>query len=331
MSAPKDMFFESEVRPEQNGRLLLDSLSERFTYHSREEWIDRLSRGLVHINGKTADLETVGHRGDKVVYHVENYSEPEVPTHYETLFDDDEFLLVAKPAGVPVHHTGRIFYNTFTAIVRRGFDCETATPMHRLDRDTGGIMLFAKSADTASRFQKHLDRILLRKFYVAVVSGLIAKKLEYQNQEIEDVILAGLLHDIGKLKIDLEDESAIITTNEDLVIKHPQIGYEIIMNELTLDERIARVALEHHENNDGSGYPHGLSNDYISEWAQIVNVANYYDNLACNRTSTHISNNRDVLRAMLEVGTKRFSAKMLYTFVHMFNYDDPKEFDDMIF
>ena len=166
------MFFESEVRPEQNGRLLLDSLSERFTYHSREEWTDRLSRGLVSINGKTADLETVGHRGDKVVYHVENYSEPEVPTHYETLFDDDEFLLVAKPAGVPVHHTGRIFYNTFAAIIRRDFDCETATPMHRLDRDTGGIMLFAKSADTASRFQKHLDRILLRKFYIAVVPGV---------------------------------------------------------------------------------------------------------------------------------------------------------------
>ena len=171
MSVPRDMFFESVVRPEQNGKPLLDSLAERFTYHSREEWIDRLSRGLVSINGKTADLETVGHRGDKVVYHVENYSEPDVPTHYSTLFEDEEFLLVAKPAGVPVHHTGRIFYNTFTAIIRRGFDCETATPMHRLDRDTGGIMLFAKNADTASRFQKHLDRILLRKFYLAVVPG----------------------------------------------------------------------------------------------------------------------------------------------------------------
>ena len=171
MSAPRDMFFESVVRPEQNGRPLLDSLAERFTYHSREEWSEKISRGLVTVNGNPATLETLGYRGDKVVYHVENYSEPEVPTCYETLFEDEEFLLVAKPAGVPVHHTGRIFYNTFTAIIRRGFDCETATPMHRLDRDTGGIMLFAKNADTASRFQKHLDRILLRKFYLAVVPG----------------------------------------------------------------------------------------------------------------------------------------------------------------
>lgn len=169
--APSDMYFESVVRPEQHGRLLLDSLCERFTYHSREEWMDRLSRGLVTVNGEIAGVDTVASKNDKVVYHVENYSEPEVPTDFSIVFEDEEFLVVAKPAGTPVHHTGRIFYNTFAAIVRRATDCETATPMHRLDRDTGGLMLFAKYAETAARFQKNLDRILLRKFYLAVVEG----------------------------------------------------------------------------------------------------------------------------------------------------------------
>ncbi len=171
MAVPKDMFFESVVRPEQNNRLLLDSLCERFTYHSREDWIDRLTRGLVTLNGAVATVDSVAHTDDKVVYHVENYSEPEVPTNYSIIFEDEEFMVVSKPAGTPVHHTGRIFYNTFTAVVRRGTDCETATPMHRLDRDTGGLMLFAKYAETAARFQKNLERILLRKFYLAVVEG----------------------------------------------------------------------------------------------------------------------------------------------------------------
>lgn len=165
---------------------------------------------------------------------------------------------------------------------------------------------------------------------VAVVSGLIAKRLDYTNIEIEHVILAGLLHDVGKLEINLGSTSALLTVHEDEVMQHTSLGYEIIKNKLHLSEEIAKGALEHHENNDGSGYPHGLSSDYISEIAQIINVANYYDNLACNRTTTHVSSNRDVLRAMLEVGTKKFSAKILYTFVHMFNYDDPKEFNDMI-
>lgn len=165
---------------------------------------------------------------------------------------------------------------------------------------------------------------------VAIVSGLIAKKLEYSNLEIEKVLLAGLLHDIGKLKIVLNDRSALLTVNEDEVANHTIIGYELIKNELNLSDDIAKAALEHHENNDGSGYPQGLSSDYISEFAQIINVANYYDNLACNRTATHVASNRDALRAMLEVGTKRFSARMLYTFVHMFNYDDVREFNDMV-
>lgn len=171
MPVPSDMYFESVVQPEHEGWLLLDSLCKRFTYHSRELWGEKIAGGFVAVNGETATLETVAHRGDKVVYHVTNYTEPEVPTDFKVVFEDDEFMLVAKPAGVPVHHTGHIFYNTFTSIVRRGTDYETATPMHRLDRDTGGLMLFAKYAESAARFQKNLDRILLKKFYMAVVRG----------------------------------------------------------------------------------------------------------------------------------------------------------------
>ncbi len=165
---------------------------------------------------------------------------------------------------------------------------------------------------------------------VAVISGLIARKLDYSVSAVENAILAGLLHDIGKLEVKLKDGSALLSTHEDEVAAHTKLGYEIIKNKLHLSEDIARAALEHHENNDGSGYPQGLSSDYINEFAQIINVASYYDNLACNRTSTQVANNRAALRALLELGSKKFSVKMLYTFVHMYNYDDHKEFNDMI-
>ena len=166
---------------------------------------------------------------------------------------------------------------------------------------------------------------------VAIISGLIAKKLEFTPLAIDNVVLAGLLHDIGKLEIKLPDgSSALLSTHEDEVAKHTILGYEIIKNKLHLPEEIAKAALEHHENNDGSGYPKGISSDYINEIAQIINVANYYDNMACNRTPIQVSNNKDALRTMLELGSKRFSVKMLYTFIHMYNYDDPKDFNDMI-
>ena len=165
---------------------------------------------------------------------------------------------------------------------------------------------------------------------VAIIAGLIAKKLDYSPATVENVVLAGLLHDIGKLEVKLKDGSALLSTHEDEVANHTRLGYNLIKNKLHLNEDIARAALEHHENNDGSGYPQGISSDYINELAQIINVANYYDNLACNRTPTHITNNKEALRILLELGSRRFSVKMLYTFVHMYNYDDNKEFNDMI-
>ena len=165
---------------------------------------------------------------------------------------------------------------------------------------------------------------------VAVVSGLIAKKLEFSPRAFDELLLSALLHDIGKIKIKLDGDSAVTTIDEDSVKEHTILGYELIKDSFGLPEAIARGALEHHENNDGSGYPRGLSNDFISEYAQVINVANYYDNLACNRTHVIITNNREVLREMLDVGTRRFSAKMLYTFIHMFNYDDIHDFNDMM-
>ena len=165
---------------------------------------------------------------------------------------------------------------------------------------------------------------------VAVVSGLIARKLEFSQKKFDELVLAALLHDIGKLKIEVPDGSALLSLHEEEIENHTVLGYKMIKETFGLSEQIAKVALEHHENNDGSGYPKGLSNDFISEYSQIVNVANYYDNLACNRTHILVTNNREALKEMLTVGTSRFSARMLYTFIHMFNYDDINDFRNMM-
>jgi len=168
---PDEMRFDSVVRSEQRNLPLCEVLAARFTYHSVDVWRDKIAQGDVLLRGEPSTAQTIVQTGDQVTYIVRNYTEPVVPTHYEILFENEEFLVAGKPAGVPVHHTGSIFWNTFTSILRRGTGIEELIPMHRLDRDTSGIMLFAKSQDTALRYQKSLARILLRKLYVAVVPG----------------------------------------------------------------------------------------------------------------------------------------------------------------
>lgn len=167
---------------------------------------------------------------------------------------------------------------------------------------------------------------------VAIMAGMVAKKLDLEKDFISDIILAGILHDIGKYRIPdaFQNSSSLVIVDNEKLKTHTVIGYNILKNELKLPENICNVALQHHEHNDGTGYPHGISSDWISVESQIINVCNCYDNFAFNKTGYVVKNNRDVLRLMLSIGTKRFSAEILYTFIHMFSYNDTINFSDMV-
>ncbi len=164
---------------------------------------------------------------------------------------------------------------------------------------------------------------------VAVFSGKIARRLELDSLECRNVTIAGLLHDIGKLYIEgIKNENSLETLVSDAMKQHVIIGYNLL-KQYNMPESVYMAVLEHHENNDGSGYPRGISNDWILKPAQILSVCNYFDNLAFNKTPVHIFNTRDALKRMLELGTAKFAAEILYTFVHMFSYNDTENFENM--
>lgn len=247
------------------------------------------------------------------------------PADFETVLNKDAYIKMETQAKI------KYFYKRILDLFLEGYFEEGLLKLNSLIGvlKTEVYKQLSKSSK-GSRIRFLGEYQLCHPLNVAIMSGLIAIKLEFAASAVDQVILAALLHDIGKIKINLPDMQALLTMNEDEVKEHTTLGYKLIKEGLELPEEIALPALEHHENNDGSGYPQGLSNDFISEYSQIINVANFYDNLAFNRTHTVVANNKEVLRAMLEVGSKKFSAKMLYTFIHMFNYDDAKDFNDMV-
>ena len=252
---------------------------------------------------------------------------------YESL-DPEDFNTVINKTSTMRHETQikmKFFYKRIFDLFLQGFYDDGVLKLQSLvNVIRNEVFKNLSKSGKGSRVRLLGEYELCHPINVAIVSGLIAKKLEYSPRALDELILAALLHDIGKIKIDLDGESAILSTSEDELKEHTTIGYKLIKENFGLPDSIARVALEHHENNDGSGYPKGLSNDFIYEPAQIVNVANFYDNLACNRTHVLVTNNREVLREMLDTGTRKFSAKILYTFIHMFNYDDINDFNDMM-
>ena len=93
---------------------------------------------------------------------------------------------------------------------------------------------------------------------------------------------------------------------------------------------VAKIALQHHEFSNGSGYPYGISMQQIPIEVAIVCVCNFFDNLTSNKTKFKISNTREALKTMIKMGSQYFKADVLYAFVNMFSYNDTKNFTQMM-
>ena len=121
---------------------------------------------------------------------------------------------------------------------------------------------------------------------VAEYARRIAERMGKSEREQEEIFQAGLLHDVGKIRVPAEiiNKPGKLTEEEFALIKiHPVTGYHIL-HEVSEDTLIAISAKYHHERYDGKGYPNGLIGENIPEIARILGVADSYDAMTSNRS-----------------------------------------------
>ena len=138
---------------------------------------------------------------------------------------------------------------------------------------------------------------------VAEYSRMIAAKMGKSKEEQEEIYRAGLLHDVGKIRIPVEiiNKPGKLTDEEFNIIKvHPVTGYHILKG-ISGSRPIAIAAKYHHERYDGKGYPNGLEGERIPETARILGVADSYDAMTSNR-SYRKALPQEVVRAEIEKG-----------------------------
>ncbi|MCD9022069.1 HD-GYP domain-containing protein [Cohnella silvisoli] len=121
---------------------------------------------------------------------------------------------------------------------------------------------------------------------VAILSKLIGKARGLDEGELFELTTAGFLHDIGKAKIPLAilNKPGKLSDEEyEMVKEHTVYGYEIIRHSSGISERYAYVALQHHEREDGSGYPFGLKGSEVDIYSKIVAVADVFHAMVSKR------------------------------------------------
>ncbi len=154
----------------------------------------------------------------------------------------------------------------------------------------------------------------------AIISTIIGREIGFKEEKVKDLALAALLHDIGKIKIPKEIlyKPEKLTPGEfNLVKNHSLLGYEYIINEMKFPDYIARGALEHHERWHGDGYPNGLKGKEISEFGQIIGIADVFDALISEKIYRTSVPSNDAIRIMLTEEAKSFNPEIFHKFAFL--------------
>jgi len=120
---------------------------------------------------------------------------------------------------------------------------------------------------------------------VALIARRIGEHLELPPDDLNDIYLSGLLHDVGKVGVDdriLRKPSSLSADELSEIAQHPMIGYSILQGIKNL-KRIIPGVRSHHEKYDGTGYPDGLREEEIPLMARVLSVADSYDAMASDR------------------------------------------------
>ncbi|WP_123041323.1 HD-GYP domain-containing protein [Cohnella candidum] len=119
------------------------------------------------------------------------------------------------------------------------------------------------------------EELIAHSLNVCFLSVMTAKALGYRENELRDVAIGSLLHDIG-LAVPLEDK---------LVLNHPMIGFDVLRRLPGLSIPSLQIVLQHHERIDGRGFPHGIRGDAFRQPSQICALASEFDDFM-NRSLT---------------------------------------------
>ncbi|MGN0245461.1 MAG: HD domain-containing phosphohydrolase [Lachnospiraceae bacterium] len=159
---------------------------------------------------------------------------------------------------------------------------------------------------------------------VADYSLAIAKRMGKSEEEQRIIYYAGLLHDVGKIRIPEEviNKPGKLTEDEFEQIKvHPISGYHILKG-IHDDEQIAQGAKYHHERYDGKGYPNGLEGESIPEISRIIGVADSYDAMTSDR-SYRKALPQETVRAEIEKGRgQQFDKEIADIMIQMIDEDE---------
>ena len=183
MGLNQGWIYREQVPRSAVGQTVLKYYSTRYRHSNEEEWRTKIESGQVLLNGKKVRAEAILQSGQKLTYHRPPWLEPVVPLDFKIIYEDQDLLAIAKPAGLPVLPGGGFLENTLLWQIKKLYPQNPPVPIHRLGRGTTGLLLLAKTALAKSSLSRQMrsnstqestDKEI-QKIYLAKVNGVMIR------------------------------------------------------------------------------------------------------------------------------------------------------------
>lgn len=122
---------------------------------------------------------------------------------------------------------------------------------------------------------------------VSMLCMMMGKWLRLDDLNVKNLTQVGLLHDIGKTRVPfavLNKPAKLTDVEFEEIKRHSQLGYELITANSEIHPEVATAVLTHHEKEDGSGYPFGITGNKLNLYSKIVTIADIFDAMTANRS-----------------------------------------------
>lgn len=148
---------------------ILAFLTEHFPAIPHAEWLARMQRGdVIDAAGRLLTADSLYQPHSKIYYYRSLPAEPRIPFDEVVLYQDDYLVAVDKPHFLPVTPAGRYLQETLLVRLKRSLGIDTLAPMHRIDRETAGLVLFTIQPQTRNLYQTLFRERSVSKEYEAI-------------------------------------------------------------------------------------------------------------------------------------------------------------------
>jgi len=171
-SEPYDNYRPIDIPAAAEGRTLLGFLTSTFPHVPLSEWHDLFrTRRLLDRERTPVAAEQVVRAGERYLRWEPQTREPDVNADIRLIYEDEAIIVLDKPAPLPVHPSGQFHRNTMTYILNRVYRPQKPRAAHRLDANTTGLIVFARTRQPAGIVQSQFQRGEVEKIYWARVQG----------------------------------------------------------------------------------------------------------------------------------------------------------------